>query len=89
MGQHSDSRSAQSPASVAGRCAASRRALAEFPAREGWLGQSNKVAVVGGRGIADWLRGQPDRLAEKDRLTVSDAVAALPDADARTEPPSV
>jgi hypothetical protein len=62
---------------------------AEFPAREGWLGQSNKVAVVGGRGIADWLRGQPDRLAEKDRLTVSDMMAALPDADARTEPPSV
>lgn len=62
---------------------------AEFPAREGRLGQSSKVAVVGGRGIADWLRAQPVRLAEKDRLTVSAAVAALPDADTPSEPRSV
>lgn len=61
---------------------------AEFPAREGRLGQSNKVAVVGGRRIADWLREQPVRLAERDRLTVSAAVAALPDAHISPDPSS-
>lgn len=61
---------------------------AEFPDREGRLGQGNKVAVVGGRRIADWLREQPVRLAERDRVTVSAAVAALPDADISPDPSS-
>lgn len=58
---------------------------AEFPEREAWLGES-KVAVVGGRRLVEWLREQPDRLAERDRLSVAEAIAALPDAVAPEQP---
>lgn len=52
---------------------------AEFLGCEGRLGQG-KVAVVGGRRLREWLREQPVRLAERDRATVAEAVATLPDA---------
>lgn len=58
---------------------------AEFPEREGKLGQG-KVAVVGGRRLRGWPREQPVRLADRDRPAVAEVVEALPDALAAPSP---